>query len=189
MVYLSGGLAHQDTFDLKPNAPAEVRGEFKPIATNVPGIQIGELLPRLAQCMDKLVLLRSIVGLQDEHSSFQNMTGFGMNITKREGKPHVGSVIAKVKGPVDPVVPPFIDLFPTMQHKPYNSPAPGCSAAPPSPVKLDGDDLAAMKLQALSVGELDDRRRLLEQLDQLRRTAMGPSGPAWTCITSGPSTC
>ena len=54
MVYLSGGLAHQDTFDLKPNAPAEVRGEFKPIATNVPGIQIGELLPRLARCMDKL---------------------------------------------------------------------------------------------------------------------------------------
>ena len=54
MVYLSGGLAHQDTFDLKPNAPAEVRGEFKPIATNVPGIQIGEHLPRLAACMDKL---------------------------------------------------------------------------------------------------------------------------------------
>src|SRR5438270_7526425 len=49
MVYLSGGLAHQDTFDLKPTAPAEVRGEFKPIATNVPGIQIGELLPRMAK--------------------------------------------------------------------------------------------------------------------------------------------
>src|SRR5437588_424019 len=53
MVYLSGGLAHQDTFDLKPNAPAEVRGEFKPIPTTVPGIQIGELLPRLAANMDK----------------------------------------------------------------------------------------------------------------------------------------
>src|SRR5262245_22997914 len=46
MVYLTGGLAHQDTFDLKPDAPAEVRGEFKPIATKVPGISIGELLPR-----------------------------------------------------------------------------------------------------------------------------------------------
>src|SRR6202045_425436 len=76
MVYLSGGLAHQDTFDLKPNAPAEVRGEFKPIATNVSGIQIGELLPRMARCMDKMAVIRSIVGLQDEHSSFQNMTGF-----------------------------------------------------------------------------------------------------------------
>src|SRR5271169_5995023 len=59
MVYLSGGLAHQDSFDLKPNAPAEVKGEFKPIPTNVPGIQVCELLPRLAQCMDKIALLRS----------------------------------------------------------------------------------------------------------------------------------
>src|SRR5438128_418002 len=46
MVYLSGGLAHQDTFDLKPNAPDEVRGEFKPIASSVPGIQVSELLPK-----------------------------------------------------------------------------------------------------------------------------------------------
>src|SRR3990170_1269582 len=53
MVYLSGGLAHQDTFDLKPNAPAEVRGEFKPIATRVPGVQFGELLPNLAASADK----------------------------------------------------------------------------------------------------------------------------------------
>src|SRR6266404_5736629 len=47
MVYLSGGLAHQDTFDLKPNAPAEVRGEFKPIASNVPGLQVSEMLPKM----------------------------------------------------------------------------------------------------------------------------------------------
>jgi hypothetical protein len=78
MVYLSGGLAHQDTFDLKPNAPAEIRGEFKPIDTNVPGIQIGEHLPRLARDMDKIALVRSIVGLRDEHSSFHTMTGYGM---------------------------------------------------------------------------------------------------------------
>src|SRR5580698_4636597 len=90
MVYLSGGLAHQDSFDLKPNAPTEVHGEFKPISTNVPGIQISEHLPRLAKCMDKLVLLRAITGLQDEHSSFQTMTGYGMSTTKRENKPHSG---------------------------------------------------------------------------------------------------
>ena len=53
MVYLSGGLAHQDTFDLKPDAPAEIRGEFKPIPTNVPGIDFGEHLPRLARLADK----------------------------------------------------------------------------------------------------------------------------------------
>ena len=64
-VYLSGGLAHQDSFDLKPDAPTEVRGEFKPIDTNVPGIQICELLPETAKVMDKIALIRSIVGLRD----------------------------------------------------------------------------------------------------------------------------
>src|ERR1700722_17781273 len=62
MVYLTGGLAHQDTVDLKPSAPAEVRGKFKPISTNVSGIQISELLPRLAKCVDRLAIIRSLVG-------------------------------------------------------------------------------------------------------------------------------
>ncbi|MGH7170230.1 MAG: DUF1501 domain-containing protein, partial [Gemmataceae bacterium] len=173
MVYLSGGLAHQDTFDLKPKAPKEVRGEFKPIATNVPGIQIGELLPRLARCMDKLILLRSLVGLSDEHSSFQNITGFRMDESKRDGKPHFGSVIAKVQGPRDPIVPPFIDLFPIMQHKPYNSPAAGFLGRAANPVKIDGQDLATMQLQALTLDQLNDRRRLLAQVDQWKRGADG----------------
>jgi hypothetical protein len=173
MVYLSGGLAHQDTFDLKPNAPAEVRGKFRPIPTRVPGIQIGEYLPRLASCMDRLILLRSLVGLRDEHSSFQNTTGFVMDETKREGKPHFGSVIARVQGPRDPVVPPFIDLFPTMQHKPYNSPGAGHLGSAARPVKLDGQDLAAMKLQALTLPQLGDRRRLLAHVDHWKRSADG----------------
>ncbi len=171
MVYLSGGLAHQDTFDLKPNAPAELRGEFKPIATNVPGIQIGEHLPRLAAAADKLLLVRSLVGLKDEHSSFQSCVGYDMNETKRGDKPHFGSVIAKAQGPVDPLIPPFVDLFPVMQHKPYNSPGPGLLGRAAAPVRLDGSDLAAMKLQGMTVDQLDDRRRLLEQLDAGRREA------------------
>jgi hypothetical protein len=173
MVYLSGGLAHQDTFDLKPDAPKEVRGEFKPIATNVPGIQIGELLPRLSRCMDKIILLRSLVGLRDEHSSFQNTTGFTMNETKRDGKPHFGSIVAKMQGSRDPIVPPFVDLFPTMQHKPYNSPNGGFLGRAASPVKLDGSDLAAMQLQALTLDRLGDRRRLLQQVDEWKRDADG----------------
>ena len=97
MVYLSGGLAHQDTFDLKPDAPADIRGEFKPIATRLPGVQVSELLPRLAGAIDKLAVIRSIVGLRDEHSSFQNLTGFPMSQSQREGKPHFGSVIAHLR--------------------------------------------------------------------------------------------
>src|SRR5688572_7046650 len=58
MVYLSGGLSHHDSFDLKPDAPAEIAGEFKPIATRTPGIQISEYLPRLASITDKLAIVR-----------------------------------------------------------------------------------------------------------------------------------
>jgi hypothetical protein len=172
MVYLSGGLAHQDTFDLKPNAPAEVRGEFKPIATKVPGIQISEHLPKLAGLTDRMVLLRSIVGLRDEHSSYHTMTGYGMNIAQREKKPHVGAVIAKVLGQADPVVPAFVDLFPTMQHKPYNSPDAGPLGRAANPVKVDGQDLAVMKLQDMTTADLSQRRQLLEKVDRLRHDSM-----------------
>ena len=96
MIYLSGGMAHQDSFDLKPNAPTEVRGEFKPIPTNVSGIEISEHLPKLAACADKYIVLRSLVGQIDEHSSFQSTTGYPMSVTKRDNKPHFGSVISKV---------------------------------------------------------------------------------------------
>src|ERR1051325_3304446 len=65
MVLLPGGPTHLDTFDLKPNAPVEIRGELRPIATNVPGMDICELLPRLAQCADKYTLVRSLVGFRD----------------------------------------------------------------------------------------------------------------------------
>jgi Protein of unknown function (DUF1501) len=171
MVYLSGGLAHQDTFDLKPKAPTEVRGEFKPIPTVVPGIQVGEHLPRLAAAMDKCLLIRSLVGLKDEHSSFQSTTGYDMNDTKRGDKPHFGAVIARAQGPADPLIPPFIDLSPVMQHKPYNSPGPGLLGRSAASVRLDGSDLAAMKLQGVTLDQLDDRRRLLAQIDSFRRGA------------------
>src|SRR5512132_623711 len=62
MVFMSGGPPHQDMFDLKPEAPAEIRGEFKPISTSVPGIQICELLPRMAAAMDQFAIIRSVVG-------------------------------------------------------------------------------------------------------------------------------
>jgi hypothetical protein len=171
VVYLSGGLAHQDTFDLKPNAPADVRGEFGPIPTAVPGLQVSELLPRLARCMDKAALVRSIVGLADEHSSWQNMCGAGMDVSRREQRPHFGSVVARLQGPVDPLVPPFVDLFPTMQHKPYNSPHVGRLGRAAAAVKVDGDEVAVMKDLAVPVDRLEDRKALLDTIDSLRRGA------------------
>ena len=75
MVFLSGGPPHQDMVDLKPDAPIEVRGEFRPIRTNVPGIDICEHLPRRAAKMDKFAIIRSIVGAEERHAAFQCMTG------------------------------------------------------------------------------------------------------------------
>jgi len=172
-VYLSGGLAHQDSFDLKPDAPAEVRGEFRPIETCVPGIRICELLPKLAAAMGRFALVRSIVGLRDEHSSFHTLTGYSMDAAQREGRPHFGSIVSRVLGSSDPVVPPFVDLFPTMQHRPYNSPGPGLLGAPFAAVAADGEDLASMKPRFLSLGQLGDRQRLLDRFDRFRRDLDG----------------
>jgi hypothetical protein len=170
MVYLTGGLAHQDTFDLKPNAPAEVRGEFKPIPTNVPGVQFSEHLPKLARCMDKLVVVRSLVGQRDEHSSWQSMVGTTMDAAKREAKPHFGSIVARLQGQTDPVIPAFVDLSPTMQHKPYNSPGPANLGRAAAPVKVDGDEVALMKSIAVTPDQLQDRKALLEQLHSFSKT-------------------
>ena len=176
MVYLSGGLSHQDTFDLKPDAPLEIRGEFRPIPTVVPGIQVGELLPEIAKVTDKLAILRSIVGLRDEHSSWQNLTGYPMSQARREDRPHFGSVISRVRGPVDPVVPPFVDLFPTMQHQPYNSAGGGFLGQAYKASKLGGgDDLELTRQTAVDADRFTGRRRLLDEFDGLRRAVDGSS--------------
>ena len=75
LIYLVGGPPHLDMFDLKPQAPREVAGPFRPIKTNVPGIEICEHMPRLAQLMDRMVLVRSIADCQADHDAFQCYTG------------------------------------------------------------------------------------------------------------------
>src|SRR5437870_1953752 len=72
LVYLGGGLSHHDSFDLKPDAPAEIRGKYKPIGTNVTGLQIGELLPYMAKAMDKVALVRSGAHNNDHHETATN---------------------------------------------------------------------------------------------------------------------
>ena len=69
-IHLSGGPSHQDIFDLKPSAPAEFRGQFSPIATNVPGMEICEHMPILAKMADKYAVIRSLIGSTGAHSNF-----------------------------------------------------------------------------------------------------------------------
>ena len=98
MIYLPGGPPHQDMVDLKPEAPSEVRGEFKPVATNVPGIEVCELMPRIASMMDKFAVIRSIVGATGDHYSFQCLTGRSHQRQPPGGWPEFGSVVAKQIG-------------------------------------------------------------------------------------------
>lgn len=75
-IFLAGGPPHQDLWDLKPDAPSEIRGEFDPIKTNVGGIEICEVFPQLAQRMDKCAIIRSIIGCHGDHAAFQCMSGW-----------------------------------------------------------------------------------------------------------------
>src|SRR5262249_21085103 len=81
MIYLPGGPSHMDMYDLKPDAPKEFRGEFNPIDTNVPGVQICEHFPMQAKMWDKLACIRSIVSV-DEHSDSLVMTGYSQNANR-----------------------------------------------------------------------------------------------------------
>src|SRR5438876_6650957 len=137
MIFLPGGPSHQDMFDLKLDAPSEIRGEFKPINTKVPGIQICEHMPRIAAVMDKLTLIRSIVGAKDNHDAFQCMTGHLTSNQPPGGWPSLGSVVSKLQGPVDKAVPSFIGVAPKMGHMECaDSGKPGCLGLAPSAVKM-----------------------------------------------------
>src|SRR6185436_2503716 len=125
MIYLPGGPPHQDTFDLKLDAPGEIRGEFRPIPTNLPGLQICEHLPRIATICDKLAVIRSISDAVDDHSDFMCMTARRKQTQPPGGWPTFGAVVSKVLGSSSPGVPAFVGLEPKMQHRPYNAANPG----------------------------------------------------------------
>src|ERR1700678_669807 len=106
LIYLPGGPSHMDMYDLKPEAPAEFRGEFKPIATNVPGVQICEHFPLQAAMFDKLAVVRSLVAV-DEHSDSQVMTGYSENTNRSAHHPSFGAVLSKLRGEQAGDIPPF----------------------------------------------------------------------------------
>ncbi|MEQ1824465.1 MAG: DUF1501 domain-containing protein [Pirellula sp.] len=170
-VFLGGGPPHQDMWEIKTEAPSEIRGEFKPIATNVPGIQICEVFPKLANMMDKSVVIRSIVGCRDRHESYQCLSGwFPDDLKALGGRPSIGGAISKLAGPADPSVPPFVGLAEKSQHVPWSDcGSAGYLGASHSAFKPDGPGLQNMKLNGISLDRLQDRKQLLTSLDTLRR--------------------
>src|SRR2546425_464976 len=109
MISLPGGPSHMDMYALKPEAPAEFRGEFKPIPTNVPGVQICEHMPLQARMWDKLAVLRSVVSVE-EHADSLVTTGYTAAENLTAHHPCFGAVVSKLHGSAQPGVPPFIDL-------------------------------------------------------------------------------
>ncbi len=172
LIYLVGGPPHQDMFDLKPDAPKEIAGPWKPIATNVNGIQICEAFPLLASMMDKITIIRSIVDNQAGHDAIQVFNGHNpKKLTPAGGWPQFGSTIAKIQGPVDKATPPFISLCYTCTHGPYNEPGPGFLGASNSPFKPMGPSRKDMILQGITVNQLGERKNLLQSFDNMRRDA------------------
>lgn len=168
MIFLSGGPPHQDMVDLKPDAPAEFRGEFHPIRTRVPGIDICEHLPRLANMMDRFAVIRSVVGSEGRHAAFQCQTGRPVAPQPAGGWPSLGSVVSKLQGPVDPAVPAFVGLAPRMRTATWADPGqPGFLGLAHAPFKPNADGWADMVLQ--DSARFADRRSLLASFDHVRR--------------------
>ena len=190
-LHLDGGPPQMDTIDLKPHAPAEVRGEFQPIATKLPGFQICELMPKMAAMADQFIFIRSLVGAAGRHDAFQCQSGFdAKDLQGLGGRPAMGSIVSKLLGsPQDPA-PCFVDL---MQGRPLvrNSARPGFLGPAYQAFRPDISqwfsrpleegmkrELAAkganhttrLKLdETLNADRLRDRKQLLESLDGVRR--------------------
>jgi len=179
-IFLHGGLSTIDTIDMKPNAPAEFRGEFNPIATNVPGIEVCEHLPRVAQQLDKFSLIRSFTHHDSNHGAadhymltgYYPRPGFNGSLKPNNHFPAHGSVIAKKLGPRGSV--PAYVCLPRM----HNSCGPaylGSTAAPfvveadPNSPSFSVPDL--MPPLTIEPTRLDARTELLGKIDRYRRAA------------------
>jgi hypothetical protein len=160
-IHLSGGPAHQDMFDLKPKAPAEFRGEFHPIKTNVAGMEICEHLPRLATMADKFAVIRALVGSNAGHSNFQTHTGYNQrDLQSIGGRPSFGSVVAKLKGSQNGA-PPYAS---------YSGGGGGYLGSTYDP--FNPNQAQSLRLErSLTAERLEDRHGLLTSLDRIRREA------------------
>jgi hypothetical protein len=161
-IFLNGGPSHLDMFDLKPQAPTEIRGEFLPISTNVPGIEICSLMPNLAKLADKFAIIRSLTGFRDEHTSWQTETGWSeSDLRNLGGHPSLGAVVAKLQGATNGSIPSFIDLNGHTQH--------GFLGPTYSAFRPDGPGRANLTLNGISLDRLNNRAGLLSELDRARR--------------------
>jgi hypothetical protein len=162
-VVLDGGPSHIDMWDPKPDAPAEIRGPFQPIATKLPGVRFTELMPMQASILDRLAVLRGVKSIENDHFLSEVYSGLPRTSGKR---PAFGSVVSRLAGG-DSLLSPYVSLNrPTTDQfefeKPYYA---GSHHAPFRPFGDAVDDLAPVK----SLDTFSDRKQLLKSFDTLRR--------------------
>ncbi len=166
-IYLPGGPTHMDTFDLKPEAPREFRGEFMPISTNVSGMEFCELMPRLASHGDKIALVRSVTDMNNEHSPRQSDSGWQeRSLESQGGRPGIGSVMSKVLGPAQTTAhgtaPTFVDM--------NNWTRPGFLGQVHAGYQPDGNGRQNLQLSnGINEERFVDRNNLLADLDRMQR--------------------
>jgi hypothetical protein len=174
LLWLGGGPSHIDMYDLKPDAPVEFRGEFKQIATNVPGIGIGEHLPLEARLMDKMAIVRSVTHTNAGHGMGTHwmLTGYVPTIEINDNlNPSCGSVVSKMRGANAPRMPAYVCL---------PSPPPSANAAylgvaynpftPGSDPNSPGFQVRDLRLTPrVDLDRFRNRRELLQGIDTLRR--------------------
>jgi hypothetical protein len=161
LIWLRGGPSHIDSYDMKPGAPAEVRGEFRPMPTNVPGIEICDLLPRQATIMDRLAIIRGIKSNDlGDHTPHYILTGH----PSRGVRPTIGAVTSYFGHSQPHEVPPYVSTFKYDYGEAHYT---GPSHQPFIPQGAGLENLRPRK--ELTIDRLDNRRELLGQLDTIRR--------------------
>jgi hypothetical protein len=186
-VFLHGGLSTIDTFDLKPESPAEFRGEFSPIDTNVNGVRVCEHLSSVSKIMDKVALIRSFRHHNSDHgpadhymmTGYFPQSGFNPNLNPNNQRPSHGSIIARKLGPKGSV-PPYVCL--PKIHPSFGSAYLGASAAPfgidadPSSPTFSVPDIVPPI--SVNSSRLDDRKSLLSEVDRFQKSREVEANPS-----------
>jgi hypothetical protein len=163
LIHLNGGPSHIDMYDLKPEAPVEFRGEFKPIRTNVPGVDLCELMPLQAQMWDKLACIRSVVAA-NEHSDSATTTGYTEAVNNTVNHPSLGAVVSKLRADHSDV-PPFVSFRGRSRGS-----EPGFLGASHGPFAPSSQLMGSLRLpSSVSLERMEDRKNLLTRFDSVRR--------------------
>jgi hypothetical protein len=179
LVWLGGGPSHLDTWDPKPSAPAEIRGELRPIATCVPGIEICELLPKSALQMDKFAIVRSLTHTAAGHDAATHylLTGHrSASELPASEMPSAGSVIARERGSRRPGLPAYVAL----PQAPRSSGAAHLGTEyDPFSLGMDPDQIAAGKSPSLSTAIGPVARRPWLSSAKRRGSASATAATSW----------